>query len=574
MGHTLLIVDDSETVRSEVWAALKPTGIFEHHLEARDGMEGYKLLLTNAVSLVICDVVMPGADGYKFLLLKRKTPPEKRGVPVLMLSSQSSASSMVRTLNAGASDHVSKPFEVNELIARVNTHLELYVNRRALEQARERLSSSKVFLENVLASMADGLIVLDEREIVKRVNGAMLELLGGELADYVGRSIRDMVAADDLVNLTGIASALQEKTISGMTISLINVSGERIPTAVSAANLSAMSEEDGGFVLLIRDMRENFRVAEEESRAAAAARERSEELDAAHEEMERSSDTEKKQARTIVTYAERLSAVGQRVTGIGHQIVSPIWAVQSAGSNLRTELLELRLEIAGVIEDVDDSGDLARSLDGRFTRIEACFEQNLHAVQQLNEMSEALMNPLEINAAAAQDINVGELILECVSTAQATLQHHELRTELADVPTICCSRERVGQCITALLANATEVLAQKDKRCLTHGMQFTGRICVLTLARELEGVPGVLIAICDNGDGIAEELREAIFDEFFTTKPAGSGVGLGLSMTRKMVGEHGGTIAVSDDGELGGARFEIWLPCSGGPLASTMGEAS
>ena len=70
MGNILLIIDDSEVVRTEVWAALEPTGLFDTCLEAGDGIEGYKLLLNNVISLVVCDVVMPGADGYKFLLLK------------------------------------------------------------------------------------------------------------------------------------------------------------------------------------------------------------------------------------------------------------------------------------------------------------------------------------------------------------------------------------------------------------------------------------------------------------------------------------------------------------------------
>ena len=53
MGHSLLIIDDSEVVRSEVWAALQPTGLFENCLEAGDGIEGYKLLLNNFLPLRI-----------------------------------------------------------------------------------------------------------------------------------------------------------------------------------------------------------------------------------------------------------------------------------------------------------------------------------------------------------------------------------------------------------------------------------------------------------------------------------------------------------------------------------------
>lgn len=571
MGHILLIIDDSEVVRTEVWAALQPTGLFESCLEAGDGIEGYKLLLNNPVSLVVCDVVMPGADGYKFLLLKRKAGADKLLIPVLMLTSQSSVDTLVQTMNAGASDHVTKPFKTSELVARVKTHLELYQNRQALEQARERLSSSKVFLENVLSSMADGLIVLNGNEVVKRINDAMLGLLGGDSADYVGKSLKEMVAVDDLVHLTGIESALQDKTVSGMTISLISVSGERIPAAVSAANLSSVSvEEDGGFVLLVRDMRENFRVAEEESRSAAAVRERTHELEEARDEMRRDTDVELKHARNLIVHAERLSALGQMVAGVGHEIISPIWMVQAAGANLNKELVDLRTELWGILDDSQGAEIIRDRLSKRFARMEESFSQNEAAVVRLTEISEALTSHLKIDPPAVPDVDVNNLIRECITLAQATLTLNEVTTAFSEVSPICCYRSRVGQSITALLFNAAEVLEQKHKRSAAHSINFTGKICIETGVEERDGIAGVLVAVCDNGDGIAEEMREAVFEEFFSTKQEGTAVGLGLTIARRMVREHSGVITVGDDPTLGGARFELWLPLSGGAVGQTL----
>ena len=212
MGHNLLIVDDSEVVRSEVWAALQPTGLFDKCLEAKDGIEGYKLLLNNPVSLVVCDVVMPGADGFKFLLLKRKAGSEKQQIPVIMLTSQSSVDSVVQTMNAGASDHVIKPFQSAELVAREDP-LGIILESPGFGPGKVTAFFLESFSENVLASMADGLIVLDENEVVARINDAMLRY-SAAFEDYVGKPIKDMVSIDDLVHLTGIESALQDKTVS------------------------------------------------------------------------------------------------------------------------------------------------------------------------------------------------------------------------------------------------------------------------------------------------------------------------------------------------------------------------
>lgn len=571
MGHILLIIDDSEVVRTEVWAALQPTGLFETCLEAGDGIEGYKLLLNNPISVVVCDVVMPGADGYKFLLLKRKAGPDKQEVPVIMLTSQSSVDTVVQTMNAGASDHVTKPFRAGELVARVNTHLELYRNRQALEQARLRVSASKVFLENVLSSMADGLIVLDEKEVVKRINDAMLGLLGGDSADYVGRSLKEMVATDDLIHLTGIQSALQDNTVSGMTMSLISVSGERIPAAVSAANLSSLGDEnDGGFVLLVRDMRESFRVAEEESRAVAAVRERTQELEEARDEMRRDTDVELKHARNLIVHAERLSALGQMVAGIGHEIVNPIWMVQAAGENLNKELTDLQNELFSILDDSAGANKIRESLTKRLGRMDDSFEQNKKAVERLTEISEALRNHLEREPPAVPDVDVNNLVRECMTLTQATLDLNEIDTNFREVPTLCCYRSRVGQSVTALLFNAAEVLLQKHQRALANGSNFVGKISIETLSEERDGRLGVTVAVSDNGDGIAEEMRESVFEEFFSTKPEGDGAGLGLTIARRMVHEHNGSLEVLDDEALGGARFELWLPLSGGAAGHTL----
>ena len=64
-------------------------------------------------------------------------------------------------------------------------------------------------------------------------------------------------------------------------------------------------------------------------------------------------------------------------------------------------------------------------------------------------------------------------------------------------------------------------------------------------------------------DGVPETIQDKIFDQFFTTKPAGVGTGLGLSMCSEIVKEHGGMLSVTNDSILGGACFELWLPVDG-----------
>jgi len=61
----------------------------------------------------------------------------------------------------------------------------------------------------------------------------------------------------------------------------------------------------------------------------------------------------------------------------------------------------------------------------------------------------------------------------------------------------------------------------------------------------------VVIKVCDNGEGIPEQVRNKIFQPFFTTKPTGSGTGLGLSLSYDIVKAHGGEIKVESDNDKG-----------------------
>ncbi|PLX81840.1 MAG: diguanylate cyclase response regulator, partial [Desulfuromonas sp.] len=94
------------------------------YLEAEDGLEAFKTLLGNPVDVVLCDLEMPGMDGLKFLGM-RNSRPELMHIPVILLTGSESREQKVKGLEQGASDYVVKPFDSEELIARVRVQLKL-----------------------------------------------------------------------------------------------------------------------------------------------------------------------------------------------------------------------------------------------------------------------------------------------------------------------------------------------------------------------------------------------------------------------------------------------------------------
>jgi two-component system, cell cycle response regulator len=135
---TCLIIDDSASVRQHVQRVLTERGLFTKFLHASDGIEGFKLLVASPVALVLCDLVMPGIDGFKLLSLVQGRP-ELADLPFIVLTGKEDVRDKVRALDAGASDYLVKPFDDAELAARVKVHLKLRLLQTELREKNSKL---------------------------------------------------------------------------------------------------------------------------------------------------------------------------------------------------------------------------------------------------------------------------------------------------------------------------------------------------------------------------------------------------------------------------------------------------
>lgn len=120
----ILVIDDSDAIRARIREILEGAKLADQLFEASSGLDGFKMMLEERVDLVICDVVMPVFDGFKFLISKRSRE-EFNEIPVIMLTSEEDINMKIRGLEQGASDYVTKPFDEGELVARVKVHLKI-----------------------------------------------------------------------------------------------------------------------------------------------------------------------------------------------------------------------------------------------------------------------------------------------------------------------------------------------------------------------------------------------------------------------------------------------------------------
>lgn len=138
MPKTILIIDDSATVRTQIARELQNAALCQRILQAGDGIEAFKLLLETPVDLILCDLEMPRIDGSKLLgMIASKE--QLRHIPVIMLTGRDARELKVKLLGHGASDYVTKPFDAAELIARVKVQLKIKALQDELKKSNERL---------------------------------------------------------------------------------------------------------------------------------------------------------------------------------------------------------------------------------------------------------------------------------------------------------------------------------------------------------------------------------------------------------------------------------------------------
>lgn len=141
---SILIVDDSETIRSRIHKVLQTQKeLFYNCYEAKDGLDGFKVLTERKIDLILCDMVMPQMDGLKLLALV-KNHPELKMIPFIMLTAEGEQNKKNMALERGASDYLTKPFDEVELLARARVHLELKLLQDQLKEANKRLTTLSI----------------------------------------------------------------------------------------------------------------------------------------------------------------------------------------------------------------------------------------------------------------------------------------------------------------------------------------------------------------------------------------------------------------------------------------------
>ena len=153
--ETILMVDDNPANLQVLQATLDGRGY--RLLAARDGARALSIAANASPDLILLDIMMPAMDGFE-VCRRLKSDPGTDDIPVIFLSALEETEDKVRGLELGAVDYITKPFQPQEILARVNTHLTLRCLQRQLREANAELTELNENLEQKVAERSRELL--------------------------------------------------------------------------------------------------------------------------------------------------------------------------------------------------------------------------------------------------------------------------------------------------------------------------------------------------------------------------------------------------------------------------------
>ena len=563
----ILIVEDEFISRSLLKKMLTEMG--HQVIEAEDGAQAWELLQRKSMQIIISDWMMPKMDGLE-LCQKIRASDTKHYVYIIMLTAKDRKDDLVDVFRAGADDYIPKPFDPEELRARVLTGLRVI----DLEERHNRLANvlieSRNKLRIVLDSLQEEIVSLDKDLNIVSVNQAFTERLGCEPAEAVGRNCFEAVHSESRpLYADEIKPMVQEVLDSGKGSKRL-LAGEDIQGASTYLQISCLPIRDENqqvfqVVVVAQDISEDRRKTEEIHSLNEQLLESSAQIENKNKKLEntlkRLEDTQ-----TQMLQSEKMASIGQLAAGVAHEINNPTGFVSS---NLKTlsdyqddigELIrKYKVLISALTSDANKSklddalADQIRQLIDFENEIDVDFlmEDITDLIGDCREGTERIKKiVIDLKDFAhpgedrLQDTDINNGLVSTLNVVNNEIKYKAtIHRDFGDIPLVKAYPQQLNQVFMNILVNAAQAISNK------------GDIHISTRRLDEE----VEVQIRDTGCGIAPENLTKIFDPFFTTKDVGKGTGLGMNIAYNIIKKHNGSIDVkSEVGE--GTVFTIRIP--------------
>jgi two-component system, LuxR family, sensor kinase FixL len=374
------------------------------------------------------------------------------------------------------------------------------------------LQQDEALLRSILATLPDGMVVIDEHGIVQSFSAGAERLFGYAAAEVCGRNISLLMPSPYRENHDGYLArylATGERRIIG--IGRV-VTGRRKDGSVFSHELSVGEVRAGGrrlFVGFTHDLTQ-------------------------HQQTEK----RVQELQSELSHVSRLTEMGQMASALAHEINQPLTAISNYLEVARRTLARADLPGAARIAGILDNASA----------------QAVRAAEIIRRLRDFVRK----GESERRPIQVGKLVEEASALALIGTRDSKAKIDLRvapELPEIAADRVQVEQVIVNLMRNAIEAMQGAARQ-------------ELTVSATPAAGGGVEISIADTGPGIAAEVAERLFQPFVTTKS--DGMGIGLSICRAIVEAHGGTL-IAEPNPAGGAVFRFVLPAASQPDFADLG---
>jgi PAS domain S-box-containing protein len=362
----------------------------------------------------------------------------------------------------------------------------IVVERRSVESALQR-----VRLLATACEQAGELIAILRKNRIQYANDAFCQATGYSRNELLSLTPMTLVAPESKDHIPPLRDEIRKRHVVRATTVMARKDGSTFQVAWSAAPIVDGAGRVTDIVSVIRDVTEDVRLREQ------------------------------------LVRSERMSAIGELVSGVAHEINNPLQSVIGTVELLLAESHETRVR-----EDLQRA-KFEAGRAGRIIRNLLAFVRRSPGVRMLTELNEIVQSVV-----LAREYELIESQIEV------------RKTYGVDLPLVLANRDEIQQVVSNLVMNAQHAMLH------AHGR---GTLSVRTFAIGDHAV----LELQDDGPGVSPEIAPRMFEPFVTTNAVGAGTGLGLSLAFGIVNAHGGTLELMPCDH--GACFRLTLPGAGYP---------
>jgi PAS domain S-box-containing protein len=496
----ILIIDDDRGMRETLALILRRKGSSVE--TASSGKAGIEHAQRGPFDVVLLDIKLPDAQGVDLLEPLLDLHPE---AGVIVITGHASVKTAVRALNAGAAAYVTKPLDMDEVLAIIDRELETQRLRLEKQRAERALRESNAEYQLLAENVADVIYKLDLASgRYTYISPSVERVLGYAPEELLALGPQDVLTPESFARQSrGLEEALVigRELSAPMELEAVHNDGRTVPVEVRAKLIL----DEGGDPTEIQGVARDV--------------------------------AERKEMEGRLRRQERLAALGQMASGIAH--------------DFRNRLNPIILY-----------ADMALREGGISPRLAGNFETVLEEAQGMANLVQQILDFTSQSMLDRRPLDLGDL-LELEAERMRRALPPGVRLSISHDPgtyLVLADRGRISQAVKNLASNALDAMVDGGELRLDLSRVDPPTKAVAAAEGSVAKTGGwICLSVSDTGTGMTEEVLAHVFEPFFTTKDVGGGTGLGLSQLHGIVRQHGGFIDV-DSAPGRGTTMRIYLP--------------